>query len=368
MNIAVYITGHGFGHASRMTEVLKALADLQPDCHYTIRTSVPEWFFLQSFRQGISYDYSHLSVDVGVSQKDALRLQKSATLLEFQQFWENRGALIHAECEALKNRQIGLVLADIPPLAFEIADALGIKSVGITNFSWDWIYQGYTQKYPAFIPLIEGIRKAYGKATLLLRLPFHGDLSSFPVICDIPLVARHANHGVAYIKEKLGMPAHTTSVLLSFGGFGISNAIFNAIPRVKSFHFITTFPSHGDLPGVQHIREEDLADAGLGYPDVVSAADLVVGKPGYGLVSECIAHGRPLLYTSRGDFAEYGALVKGIKRYLPSAYIPRRELLRGHWMAYIQKALAADMPKNHIATDGAVQAAKNIIRILQEGA
>jgi len=203
---------------------------------------------------------------------------------------------------------------------------------------------------------------------LLLRLPFHGDLSAFPVIHDIPLVARHARHDAAYTGRTLHMPSRKTIILLSFGGFGVSNAIFNAIPQGGDFHFVTTFPSQGEIPGVQHIREEDMLGAGLCYPDLVNAADLVVGKPGYGLVSECIANGKPLLYTSRGDFVEYRVLVKGIKQYLQSAYIPQRDLLRGNWLQYIEKVLSEPAPLDRISTDGAAKVAEIITGILQKGA
>ena len=35
---------------------------------------------------------------------------------------------------------------------------------------------------------------------------------------------------------------------------------------------------------------------------LVGAADAVVSKPGYGIISECIANETAILYTSRGHF------------------------------------------------------------------
>jgi hypothetical protein len=360
MNIAVYITGHGFGHASRVTEVLKSIAALDRGVHFLIRTGAPEWFFRQSLPGSVSFEYSPVKTDVGVVQKDALRLSKKETLLRLQAFSGNRKSLLRSEWEALKGRKPLLVFADIPPLAFDVADVLGVKSAGMTNFSWDWIYEAYVKEYPAFTPLVEEIRESYGKAHLLLRLPFHGDFSAFPAIRDIPLVARHASFEKDIVRARLAMPPHKKVILLSFGGYGVSNFIFARIPPLKSCHFVTTFPSHGALPHVQHIREEDLKATGMKYPDLVNAADLVVGKPGYGLVSECIAHEKPFLYTTRGDFVEYGALVKGVRRYLQSFFIARRELLRGAWEEYIEKALAAPLPSARLETDGAMKVAEII--------
>ena len=47
----------------------------------------------------------------------------------------------------------------------------------------------------------------------------------------------------------------------------------------------------------------------LRYEDLVAAADVVVSKPGYGIVSECIANDTALLYTSRGRLIEYDVMV-----------------------------------------------------------
>ena len=39
-------------------------------------------------------------------------------------------------------------------------------------------------------------------------------------------------------------------------------------------------------------------------PDLIAAVDVVMGKIGYGFVSECIANGTPLIYVPRSDWPE----------------------------------------------------------------
>ena len=48
------------------------------------------------------------------------------------------------------------------------------------------------------------------------------------------------------------------------------------------------------------VNEGDLYDRGFRYEDLVAAVDVVLTKPGYGIVSECVANDTALLYTSRG--------------------------------------------------------------------
>ena len=57
-------------------------------------------------------------------------------------------------------------------------------------------------------------------------------------------------------------------------------------------------------------------DAGLRYEDLVGAVDVVITKPGYGIISDCVANGTAMLYTPRGRFAEYEVMVREMPRLL----------------------------------------------------
>ena len=58
-------------------------------------------------------------------------------------------------------------------------------------------------------------------------------------------------------------------------------------------------------------------------------ADVVVTKPGYGIISEAIANGAALLYTSRGHFVEYDVLVREMPRYLRARFIEQERSSEG---------------------------------------
>ena len=61
--------------------------------------------------------------------------------------------------------------------------------------------------------------------------------------------------------------------------------------------------------GVRYVDEAAIYDGDLRYEDLVHAVDVVVTKPGYGIVAECLANGTAMLYTSRGRFREYDVMV-----------------------------------------------------------
>jgi L-arabinokinase len=94
---------------------------------------------------------------------------------------------------------------------------------------------------------------------------------------------------------------------------------------------ITTDPSSNPGPPFLHLPDPRLASLNLRYPDLVAAADAVISKPGYGIVSECLANRARLLYTPRGAFREYSILVREMKRWLPAREISPERLAAGTW-------------------------------------
>ena len=124
------------------------------------------------------------------------------------------------------------------------------------------------------------------------------------------------------------------------------------------------------LTGCRIITDEAL-DTGpardFDYPDLVRAADVVVTKPGYGIISECIANDTAILYTSRGHFPEYDVLVREMPKYLRAEFISQENLLAGRWGPSLDKVLASPAPPIKPAINGADVAAEIILQALDSG-
>ena len=102
----------------------------------------------------------------------------------------------------------GLVVGDVPPLAFAAAHAAGIPSIAIANFTWDWIYEGYDPAGHGYPDLVASVREACAHAGLFLRLPMWGGFGMAPAdaIRDLPLVARRSTRDRARNQEGAGAP------------------------------------------------------------------------------------------------------------------------------------------------------------------
>jgi hypothetical protein len=83
---------------------------------------------------------------------------------------------------------------------------------------------------------------------------------------------------------------------------------------------------------------------------------VVVTKPGYGIVTDCIGARTRLVYTERGDFPEYPVMVAEMGRYLPAVHVANEALLGGRLRAALEQVLSLPFPEPP-RTDGAAVAA-----------
>ncbi len=341
--IVFYVSGHGFGHSSRAIEVIHAVLRAQPDAHIAIKTSAPHRLFARTLHGRC--EMVELQCDAGMVQIDSLRLDASASVRQAVEFHKRLPMLAATEAAYLRDSEAHLTVGDIPPLAVAAASAAGIPSVVIGNFTWDWIYQGYRDD--AAPELARAIRRVYRDATVALRLPMAGGFEGLESVTrDIPFIARRSRRTRDEVRAALGLPPRERGkplVLMSFGGHDVAGLDTSALTRLKDYTIATTdllVRDHtvGPDPGLLHISEQQVYNNGFRYEDLVRAADVVVTKPGYGIISEAIANDAALLYTSRGHFVEYDVLVKEMPRYLRVQFIEQKDLLSGNWSEALEQA------------------------------
>jgi hypothetical protein len=358
--IVAYMSGHGYGHVTRSSEVLRAVREQRPDLALTIVCSAPPRLIEAAIPGRV--EIRREECDVGLVQRGALAIDEQESLLRWREFraaWDGRVA---REAEWLRRIDARIVLGDIPPLAFVAAARAGVARLGLANFSWDWIYAHLALRESGFLEAVDWAAQAYGEAQLLLRLPFAGDLSAFRKIEDIPLVARRPRLTRAEARAKLGLDDRP-HVLWSFGGHGLPAFKPAVLGQLSEYRFLLTESVASPPANVSALDEKDLGRRGLGYQDLVAACDVVVTKPGYGIVTDAIAGRTRLVYTDRGDFPEYPILVAGMAAFLPAVHVTNETLLSGDLMPALQQVLEREFPPPP-RLDGAEVAARRLLALL----
>jgi hypothetical protein len=292
----------------------------------------------------VPFEVDNRPCDTGIVQIDALHLDAAATVAEAAGFYATLDTRAEDEAARLRARGVRFVVADAPPLGCAAAARAGIPSVVVSNFTWDWIYAEYREYLDSAPALIPTIQAAYRLAEAAWRLPMHGGFETFrQTLIDMPFVARHGTHAPAETRARLGLPPVDDArrlALTSFGGYGVGGIDLDALDLDGSWHVV-------------RVPDAAIYDAGLRYEDLVRAVDVVITKPGYGIIAECIANDTAIVYTERGRFAEYPVLVREIPRYLRCAYLGNDALVTGRWQSALDAAVSAPPPPEHPRTDGA---------------
>lgn len=351
MHLAYYITAHGYGHGVRSCDILGECFERIPGARATVTTDLPE-SFLQN-----RLPYEGLAIrpgafDVGMVQTDSIRVDVDATLARALRLVETREDLVRREAEFLREWKADLVVADIPSIPIEAAKQAGIPAVAVGNFSWDWIYSPFVARDERWQSVIESFETGYRQADLLLKLPFSPAMEIFPKRTDIPLLAQAGQSRREDLAALTGADAAKRWVLLSFASLDWDEAALREVESLRDFEFFTVKPL--DWPGRRNIHSVDRRE--MQFSDVLASTDIVVSKPGFGVLSECVVNAKPLVYAERADFIEYSLLEQGLKRVLRNVHIPASELYAGHLGPSLAAVEAAPAPPETLASGGAAQA------------
>lgn len=357
-HIAYYISSHGYGHGVRSCDIIRALNRLYPDVHVTVTTEMTP-SFLQSRLDTGPNTIRPGSFDVGMVQLDSIRVNVPATLEKVKALYARKEELICCESAFLREAGASLVVVDIAALPVEAAKKVDLPVIAVGNFAWNWIYGEFAETNPEWIPLVREFERGYGMVDLLLRLPFAEPMNAFPRIEDIPLVATPGRSRRPEMARLTGCDPKKKWVLLSFTSLDWDAKALNQAEQLSEYEFFTVKPLEWMRKNIHAIDR-----ALIPFSDVLASTDVVISKPGFGLMSECVLNRKPLIYADRADFREYHVLVESIRRYLKNVHIPADQLYRGELGDALGAIWNQPEPKETLATGGDEVAAKRMAGLL----
>lgn len=358
MAVAFCISGHGFGHASRQVEVINALGALAPGLPLHVFTQASRWLLERTLR--VPTTLHAWTVDTGAVQRDSLAIDIPATLATAARFEAEADDAAVALARAFRTHDVRVVVCDAPAMPCTAAQHAGVPSVLLANFTWDWIYEDFTADHQGYDDLPARLGARYAQADAAWRLPMHGGFETVRTVLDFPWVARRSRRDPADTRARLGADDGRPLALISFGGYGVADMTLAHHAGAPYRLVLSAGAQHSstDAPADRIAADRDRLDAlGLRYEDLVAACDLVVSKPGYGIVSECVANDTALLYTDRGRFREYPVMVEAMPRVLRCAYIDQHALATRRWDVEVEGLLAQPAPRERPLVNGADVAA-----------
>jgi len=343
-----------------MAEVIRSLSAHRPDWKIYLASSAPSALFRDL--PGVTLCLRHEGIDSGVVENgDSLHVDAEATIDRLQAILRNREQIIAKETALVIREQISVILADIPFLAGNIAAAAGVPCLGISNFTWDWIYQPYLNTDPRAMSILECVREGYSRMTAYLKLPFSHPVEMFNEVIEVELVARRSIRDRAEIARRISLNLNDSRprILLGMRG-GLSLVDISAAARAAEEFFFLYPGEAGDiLPSNLRCIPSDQQ---FSLPDLMQLCDGVIAKLGYGIVSEAVAHGIALLYPTRSGFREDELLRAASAHYLRAWELPLADFYAGNWAPYLRQLMNMPVPVGRLRMSGADTCAEIIAR------
>lgn len=301
MNIAFYITNHGYGHASRNVPIICTLLRKNPEIRVFIKSDKERCEFLRRnfafygmdvpfIEQRIEYYYdvseTGLVLKPGTMETDSA-LMKNEVLADYTK-WQY---YIERERKFLTDKEINIVVADIVAWALKAAKEVGIPCLLIGNFSWAQMYrQFYGDEFVK--PYVE----CYSCATKAVWYRIHSfELETY---CDSNVNVSLGSRRMDRERAEAIKAAHSRPIV--FVSLGASADLKDNIDVSHlPYDFITTRGVHFVGDNVYELPLDT-----VNTPDYIEASEYVIAKGGWSTVAEILLRRKKCALLLRGSNPE----------------------------------------------------------------
>jgi hypothetical protein len=331
--MAYFISPHGFGHAARASAIMSVIQERNPGIRFEIFTTVPRWFFKESLT-GTFFQHDLLT-DVGLVQEGPLRANLTETVTRLDEWLPFAPKALELLAEKVTRLACSMILCDISPLGIAVAREAGLPSVLVENFTWDWVYGEYAFETAGFKPHMDYLETLFSWADVHIQttpvcLKRKVHLTTEPV-------SRKPRTDRFKVRKDLGIPDRTPMVLITMGGIPKDHRFIEQLAHQKEVFFVA--PGGGTafrtVPNVRLLPHHSR----FFHPDLVHAADAVVGKVGYSTLGEVYHAGIPFGYIKRTKFRESEILSSYIEKRMMGFAIDENEFETGGWILRVPELL-----------------------------
>jgi hypothetical protein len=351
------ITNHGFGHATRAASVAAEIQRRCPEVLLILATTAPRWL-LEGYIPG-DFIVRPRAYDIGVIQSDSITMDKSATLAKLKEIKAQERAIVASEVNFIKQNRVGLVLADLPPLAAKIAKAANVPCYMMSNFGWDFIYQAWVDEILEFREIVEWIEDCFAQCDRLFRFPLHEPMAAFPQITDVGFTGGTPKYSESQLRQDLQIAAPVErTVLLTFGGLGLEQIPYHNLERFPDWQFITFDRNSPNLPNLLKLSSPQYRPV-----DVMPICKCVVSKPGFSTFSEACRLNLPIVSITRDDFAEAAVLLRATQDYVPHRILQPAEFFSTDWQ-FLHDPFHPAQDPHKLRSDGNADVAQAVLHTL----
>jgi len=293
--LLVSISAHGLGHLAQTAPVVRAIAQAHPGIEITVLTGIPEPAV--RVRLPLAFEHAASHDDFGLlmrSPVEPLRAESARRYVELHAVWGERVAIL---ADWMRAKRFRLVLSNVGYTAIAAARLAGIPAVGLSSINWYDVLECYCGGFPKMAGVLADIQKTYRSADAFLKVVPGLPMPWLSRTELSPIVARGRNRRDALAKL-FDLRSDARVIVFAFSETAPSSppTLPATMPRDLLLLGPTAWSGRPPLQG--------FAAAGMPFLDILSSADLLIGKPGYGLVTEAALAQVPVLLVPYDTWPE----------------------------------------------------------------
>lgn len=334
LKFAIYISNHGYGHATRMAALAEEL--IRFGIFVYIRSARPDFIFAKL--NANYHSKQDVVTDVGVRHGQNLVPDLEQSRSALLDLMSQRLQIIDREVEFLRREKVDLIIADIPWLVVEAATYARVPVFAISNFDWLFIYEQLFAGVRELRPLFNTIFALYQRVERAFRLPLSSPASmrAFRQVEKTGLLVRRKDE-YDNIRVSLGLDKSRPVLLCTFGGEGPIDFDLAKLCAAFPGYVLST---NDFAQAENHIQIQQETD----FLDLVHGSDLLLTKPGYGIFSEAMQFGTFIIYYPRSSYPEEQVLIRGLAKYPNHQELAKLPVSIKDWSQAFKSALAIHDP------------------------
>jgi len=351
-HLVVAISAHGFGHAAQIAPVIGELARCAPALRLTLVTEAPE--MLLRGRIAAPFTYVAHAADFGLCMRSALEIDRATSIERYRTLHADWPASVEREARFLAALEPDYLLADVPYLSLAAAQRLGVPAFALCSLNWADVFQHYFGELPGAGRYVEQMQAAYNSAALFIRPEPAMPMDWLDNAVSVDAIARVGRPQPDRLREVLGLDAPGRVLMAAFGGIDLRPPV-ESWPTAPGDVWLVPDSWSADAPGLSPVGSVPMP-----FVDLLASVDCVLGKCGYGTVTECVANGTPFAYIPRPDWPEEPYLTDWLQRHRAGVAVESDDLARGVLGGILDRYGIA--PVERTKTHGAAEACELLLQ------
>lgn len=339
--IIYYVTDHGFGHTTRTIAIVRELQK------FGIKIIIRNSNNFQFIKKALPHIYVKKgTTDTGpIINRDGISINRKKSKPQIEQWIEKLDHYADLELPFISKINPDLIISDVSVMPLIAANKIKKMSLVISNFSWYDVLNFISNKHKSLI------KDGYDCANFCIKLPLGTKMHHFRNPLQSNLVCRKPTAAVSSIRSDLRINKNEKIILFAIGS---PSDTINIVEKING-KIITTGCK---IENNQKIYRTTNYIEGQ---NLVLAADLVICKCGYGMLTECLNSGTPFLYIFDKNHLEQLAISSELKSLGYNCAIDLQQLQKMKFNTLLKSLPIIKKEKNNVS-----MVAKQIYQIARQ--